>query len=416
VITQEEADRIREQLLAVLAEDVHNTERLLARLDSITQETGIGAHAALLLILTHLAFEEDEARRHWKAILELREELTRALGRDAGVRVALLDYFMNANRKLTQPTIIDIEMLESSARNATLDPLTGLSTDRMFRTELQHELRRARRYEQGVSVVVFDLDDFAETNRRFGELVGDRLLREAAILVSNKVRDIDVAGRPGEDELALLLPETDPNGALLVAERIRVAVADFFAGRESDGQPVGLTVSAGVACYPIDASTAEDLLSRAAQALYEAKASGKNAVQLYRPERRRYLRIEMEPGRFEVEVLEPADRAPARISNLSRNGILFTSHEPLAVGEEIEVRLAPEAVGESAPSRRIRGRVVRLEELPGPQEVSTASPDRAPIAADRFEIGVAFDLDAGEGADQLVEFLERARSSGLGRP
>ena len=146
MITREQADHLREQLLSVLDEDLHNTERLTARLDSIARETGVEAHAALLLILSHLAFEEEEARRHWAAILERREELSRALGRDVGVRVALLDYFMNANRKLTQPTLIDIEMLEVGAQSALQDPLTGLNTDRVFRTELQHELRRARRY------------------------------------------------------------------------------------------------------------------------------------------------------------------------------------------------------------------------------------------------------------------------------
>ena len=82
-------------------------------------------------------------------------------------------------------------------------PLAILATDRMLRTALQHELRRARRYAQKTALVLFDLDDFAAANASFGELVGDRLLREAAILLSNKIRDIDLAGRPGEDEFAL---------------------------------------------------------------------------------------------------------------------------------------------------------------------------------------------------------------------
>ena len=67
---------------------------------------------------------------------------------------------------------------------------------------------------------------------------------------------------------------------------------------------------------------------------------GKNAVQLFHPERRRYLRFELEPGRFEVEVLAPPNHAPGRLCNLSRNGILFASPEALQVGEEIEIRVA----------------------------------------------------------------------------
>ena len=91
MIAKEDADRLRDELLSVLAEDAHNTERLLARLDSITRETGIEAHAALLLILTSQAFDEDRARRHWEAILAHREQISESLGRDAGVRVAALD-------------------------------------------------------------------------------------------------------------------------------------------------------------------------------------------------------------------------------------------------------------------------------------------------------------------------------------
>ena len=76
----------------------------------------------LLLILTHLAFEEEEARQHWAAILEHHRGLSEALGRDAGVRVAVLDYFMNVNRKLIRPTLIDLEMLDSAGEQANEDP------------------------------------------------------------------------------------------------------------------------------------------------------------------------------------------------------------------------------------------------------------------------------------------------------
>jgi diguanylate cyclase (GGDEF)-like protein len=414
VITREEAERLREDLLKVLDEDAHNAQRLLSRLESISRESGIGAHAALLLILTHLGFDEETARRHWARILEHRAEMVRRLGRDAGVRVAVLDYFVNVNRQLLQPTLIDVEMLETTAADSTRDRLTGLATDRMLRTSLQHELRRARRYGQKTALVLFDLDDFAAVNASFGELVGDRLLREAAILLSNKIRDIDLAGRPGEDEFALLLPETDRNGALLVADRFRSELKQYFAGRESGGRAVGLTVSAGIACYPEDATAPEHLLERAAQALYQAKAGGKNTVQLYHPERRRFLRFELEPGRFEVEVLAPAEPSGGSLRNLSRNGILFVSPEPLAIGEQIEIRLVETHDDPSSRALRIRGSVVRLEELP---ELLAAVVDGANTRtlADRFEIGIAFDLDWGDGTDDLLNFLEQVQLRRVGR-
>jgi diguanylate cyclase (GGDEF)-like protein len=409
LITREEAEHLRDQLLEVLAEDAHNTERLMTRLDSITSESGIGAHAALLLILTRLAFEEGTARQHWEAVLAHRDQIRDQLGRDPGIRVSLLDYFMNVNKRLVQPTLIDLEMYEAGQRDASSDPMTGLASDRRFRSALQIELRRARRYEQRASVVLIDVDDFATANERFGTLVCDRLLRELAILLNNSIRDIDIAARPGEDELCLLLPEADRNGALLVAERVRRQVQEYYATRESSGARVGLTVSAGIAVYPDDAASAESLLERAAQALYLAKAAGRNTVQLYQPERRRYLRFELDPARFEIEVLAPRDRSAGSLRNLSRSGILFTTPEPLEVGEEIEIRLArPEPDG-VAPLR-LRGRVVRLEDLSG------GLPAQAPAGAERYDVGVALDFDWTEGGDELLDFLERiqSRESGTG--
>jgi diguanylate cyclase (GGDEF)-like protein len=402
MITRQEAALLKDQLLQLLAEDTRNTERLFARLDAISKESGIEAHAALILILTQLAFDEAEARAHWEGILAHRHAFSLSLGRDAGLRVAVLDYFMNVNRRLVNPTLIDVAMEEAPTR-VDIDPLTGLAGDRPFRVALQGELRRARRYGHPVAIAIFDLDRFGEINLRLGRLVADRLLREAAIILGNKIRDIDLAARPGEDELAILLPQTGRHGAFLVADRFRRELAAHFGKREAGGRPADLTVSGGVAAYPDDGVDAEALVARAAQALYQAKGSGKNAVLVHSPERRRFLRFDLQARRCEIEVLAPADVGAGRARNLSRNGLLFASPEPIEVGEDIEIRL--ESGGPEAPLRvlTLRGRVVRLEEVPSGE-------------SDRFEVGVAFDLDAGKGEQDLFEFLEHAGPERPARP
>lgn len=408
MITRAEADRLRDQLVGVLDEDAHNTQRLLGRLDAISRETGVGAHSALLMILTRLAFEESEARKHWERILQHRKRLDSALDRPVAVRVAVLDYFLNVNRQLLQPTLIDLEMADSESAGTTVDRVTGLANDRVFRGALQHELRRARRYGQKTSIVLFDIDGFGVLGERLGRLLGDRLLREAAMLLKNRIRDIDVAARPGDDEFALLLPETDRNEALLVAERYREHFEQFFAGREIAGEPAALTISGGVASYPGDASAAAELLQRGAEALYRAKAMGRNVIQVFCPERRQYLRFELAPGRFEVEILAPASSGGGALRDVSRNGILFSSPEPIGVGESIEIRLV-----NSAPDRqahRVRGVVVRLEELPA----AVRPESDVEFGADRYEVGVALELSANAGND-LMAFLENLQDRRLVR-
>ena len=121
MISPEEVTRYREDLLAVLQEDAHNEDRILRRLDQIRAEEGIQAYAALLLILTGMPFEESEARNHWDAILGHRKALAAALQREVGLRVAVLDYFLNLNRQTIGPRLIDLafsERQESGARIA----------------------------------------------------------------------------------------------------------------------------------------------------------------------------------------------------------------------------------------------------------------------------------------------------------
>ncbi len=395
MIGREEAAKLRDQLLSALREDASNTERLLKRLDDLTWESGISAHAALLLILTRLAFDEMEARRHWEGIVRHREALVASLGRDVGLRVAVLDYFVNVNRRLVRPTLIDLELLDETGRASGVDTLTGLADDRAFRGAVQAELRRAKRYAQATSVVVLDLDDFRAVRERVGDLVAERLLRETAMVVSNQIRDIDLAARPGDDEFALLLPQTDRSGALLVAERCRASVESHFARRESGGRPAGLEVSAGVASYPADARVPDELLARAAQALYEAKASGKNVVRACTAERRRFARFDLPPDRCEVEVLAPRESPPWPAANLAPGGILLESPEPLEVGETVALRLR----GGPAGLLCMEGRVVRLEQVSAPPGATEP----------RFEIGIAFLAAEGDAERAILEFLDRLR-------
>ncbi len=402
---REEVRQVRDQLLGMLGEDAHNVQRLLARLDALTRESGVGAHAALLRILTDLQFEDREAREHWERIAEHRRKLGQVIGRDVGLRVAVLDYFMNLNRQLTRPTLIDLTLFEASEQSATIDPSTGLAVDRVFRRSVQSELRRARRYGQKVSVALFDLDDFGEVNERFGRFTTDRILKEVGIILNNQIRDIDIAARPGEDEIALVLPQTDRNGGLLVAERVRAEVQRFFRTREVEGTMVRLTLTGGVATYPDDAASPEQLLERAAQALYHAKASGKNVILTYMPERRKFLRFDLAPGRFEVEVLSPANGPGGPAGNLSRNGILFASPEPLHVGEEVEIRLVDQEPDGGPKPFHLRGRVVRLEELPSVDPAGSSADE----GRDRYEIGLVFDTELSEEEGFLLDLLERAR-------
>jgi diguanylate cyclase (GGDEF)-like protein len=161
-------------------------------------------------------------------------------------------------------------------QQAITDHLTGLANRRRFSETLSLEVSRAERFEGSIALVLADLDDFKRVNDRFGHQTGDEVLRRFADLMRESVREFDLAARHGGEEFALLLPETDLEGGVRLAERLAQALRDErFSSRI--GETFSVTSSFGVAAFP-GAPSAEQLMLAADRALYEAKKQGKNAV------------------------------------------------------------------------------------------------------------------------------------------
>jgi diguanylate cyclase (GGDEF)-like protein len=154
------------------------------------------------------------------------------------------------------------------------DDVTGLYNRRFFGIRLEEEIARYRRFNHPVSVVMMDLDGFKAVNDSLGHTVGDETLREVAQLLLKHSRGINVVCRYGGDGYAVLLVETSKAGARLYGDRIRQVIAGYSF---SHGRPI--TASLGIANLPDDeASTSEDLVRAADEALYVAKRAGKNQV------------------------------------------------------------------------------------------------------------------------------------------
>jgi diguanylate cyclase (GGDEF)-like protein len=169
-----------------------------------------------------------------------------------------------------------VARLEAATRT---DPLTGLFNRRAFRELFDHELERARRAERSLSVVVGDLDNFRQINDRLGYDAGDRALVRVADRVRAGKRRIDVAARTGGEQFAVLMPETGLRASLLAAERLR---ADVRRGLAEESVP--LTISFGVASFPQQGATVEQLLHAADRALYAAKELGRDRSVVYSAE------------------------------------------------------------------------------------------------------------------------------------
>jgi diguanylate cyclase (GGDEF)-like protein len=166
---------------------------------------------------------------------------------------------------------------------AMVDGLTGLFMRRYFDARIEEEIERSKRYGTPFSVVMMDVDDFKKLNDTHGHLMGDRVLRAIANVVKSQMRGVDTAARYGGEEIAVILPRTEMVTAYNVGERIRAAIADQRITTDTEpSRSLKVTASFGIAAYPESkAVDGEDLVRRADRALYRAKKTGKNRVELF---------------------------------------------------------------------------------------------------------------------------------------
>jgi diguanylate cyclase (GGDEF)-like protein len=172
-------------------------------------------------------------------------------------------------------SIENVDLHETVQRQAVTDELTGLSNHRRFQEALVSELERARRFDTGVGLVMLDIDNFKLVNDTYGHQVGDRVLQEVARILRTESREVDEPARYGGEELAVVLPSADLEGAYGLAERVRAGI-EGLEFPVPEGPPLRVTASFGAAALPESAHDHGSLIAAADAALYAAKRAGKN--------------------------------------------------------------------------------------------------------------------------------------------
>ena len=235
-------------------------------------------YAIRLRQLAHIDVDETRAAALWRSVARHRRELTNQLGRDVGQRVALLDYIVNVEPQLAEPQIIDRPALEAMETRAVMDGVSGLHNRAHFETALAWETERSMRYGRPASLLLLDLDGFKAVNDSHGHRVGDQVLQAVGALILRHVRAADIPCRYGGDEFAVILPDTPPQVAAGVAERICEDINVWFARNDVAGSRVTMAASCGVASLPLPERAIGGLFEVADRALYEAKRSGGGRV------------------------------------------------------------------------------------------------------------------------------------------
>ncbi|MEU0547564.1 diguanylate cyclase [Micromonospora sp. NPDC005979] len=254
----------------------------------------------------------------------------------------------------------NVRVHEEAQRLSLTDPLTGLWNYRYLRESIRREVERASRFGRMLSVLALDLDRFKDVNDTYGHAAGDTVLAEFARRVRGEIREVDLAFRQGGEEFVLLLPETDARGAAIVAERLGAAVRETPIAVEAYAGPIVVTVSVGIAVYPDHGSTGREVLEAADDALYVAKAAGRDTY--------RVAEVRPDVPRREIPVPAGAVSPPDGLPRAGRSAQV--PREPGGHARSEPAAGVPE-------SNRPGPAHARPEPADGPVDAARAGPDAA---------------------------------------
>lgn len=262
------------ELVSAFAGDRQLTEAEKDYLADLKRIRGLRFFSDLFYSITHQYFSPEVAEALWTEVLRHKYELSKAVGRNVRVAVAMLDYLSNITDNIDSATLVGEAHIGEIVGLSLRDGLTGLFNHTYFYQQIDLEMKRFVRYGALVTLVLIDIDDFKEVNDTYGHREGDRILAVMGRTLLHLARNSDICCRYGGEEFAVILPSTDIHEAGAIAERMRMELAEHL----SDGRVV--TVSIGVASCVGKTRTYEDIVEKADAALYQVKRSGKNRVVL----------------------------------------------------------------------------------------------------------------------------------------
>jgi len=290
-----------------------------------------------LELFINLNFEEDEAKNHWKNIINNIDFMKNQLNREIGLRVVIVDYFINHTEMMKEPIVVEMRVFKENEKLALVDSLTGLFNKRYYDIAVRKEYKKALRFNQIFSLFLLDLDDFKKVNDIKGHLFGDEVLANFGKFLSYSSREEDIICRYGGEEFIVILPETTGDGALMYAERIRGMLKEnaFFKKHK-------ISFSGGISTFPYNGKDLEELFKSVDKSLYAAKYAGKDCIVKSTGDKRRFKRFN-KTWKIQYQCLRDSFKSPhfeeVITQDISIGGLRFESKEELKIDSLILLKL-----------------------------------------------------------------------------
>ncbi|WP_136807476.1 diguanylate cyclase [Desulfosediminicola flagellatus] len=364
-----------------------NEDEFILKMQDLITEHGNSVYPVIFNTLTTLDLPLKTAEEYWHTLKEHRRKLIWKLDREVNLVTALSDFLATKTNFLPNARLVDSRTFDRIVTGTTHDTLTGLFNRTYFDETFEQQVSLAKRYNTDLSILFLDIDDFKEVNDSLGHIAGDVALQEVASAIRRAKRESDIAARYGGEEFVLLMPLTPNVSASILAERIRKEIETTHI--HYDKHVFSLTISGGLASYPLNSVDPKDLLQMADSAVYLAKGAGKNLISQFKREQRRYLRVKLRKPILVQELgFDDEQVFSGHCKDIGMGGILFETPSPLALGSTQKMSVP---VNNGDPVLLI-GKVVRIEK---------SDPDT-------FNIGLSFSFKemAKTASNQIATFLK----------
>ncbi len=310
---------------------------LIDSVKSLATDHGDEVYDEFFYVLTHMRFGVETARHHWNSIIQHVASVITPRYHNQGFLPTVLHYMHRMTGTMNDPRFLEADYIGNIQRSSITDGLTALYNQTFFKITLEKMIQQSRRHSMPpFAVVLFDLDHFKEFNDSCGHLKGDHVLKRVAHIIQHNIREGDIAVRYGGEEFALLLPQATRVYATNIAQRIRRAIeAEVFTGQEhlSSGN---LTISGGVAEFPLDAGSTNALIECADAELYKAK-SRRNCVYPAGDDRRLCFRRQVRSLVEFAQCQESSYRSCISL-DVSEFGMALGCDMPFNIGEPVNLR------------------------------------------------------------------------------
>lgn len=313
-------------------------DTLIEEIEKLAMDNGPLVLQQTFQLFGDVAIPLSESYRHWRNLLDHRQDMVDKLQRHIDLTTVFCDYLQSTTHFLDSPRIIETTRYETALRKSHYDTLTGLFNRSYFDEAYSQQVALAKRYSEEFTVLFLDIDNFKALNDTYGHHCGDTVLKTIGDTIAQEKRDSDIAARFGGEEFIILLTHSDNISSYVFAERLRQKIAHLefsFSGVSHK-----ITVSGGLASFPFNSTLPEELIEMADSAMYLSKGAGKNRISHYKYEKRRYIRVKIEE-QVRTKELDFTD-TPA-LNGTSKDicvgGILFENDKTIPLGSLISVQI-----------------------------------------------------------------------------